>query len=105
MRRTNRIAAAGLAVALLAGVSGAQAAPRDGTYSAALTNPLAAPRQRIVDGVLWKCTTAQCSGTAEGSRPVLVCQRIARTFGAVSRFTTPTGELSGEELARCNMAS
>jgi hypothetical protein len=79
----------------------AQAAPR-GSYVAALATPLAAPRQEIVDGVLWKCAAERCAAPSEGSRPVLVCQRVAKAFGAVARFTTPSGELSSEELSRCN---
>lgn len=79
----------------------AQAAPR-GNYIAALATPLAAPRQEIVDGVLWKCAGERCAAPSEGARAVLVCQRVARTFGAVARFTTPSGELSSEDLSRCN---
>ena len=105
MRATKiLLTAAGLAAAL-GGATGVQAAPRGGVYNAALATPLAAPRQQIVEGVLWKCAAGQCSGAADGSRPVLVCQRVVRTFGPVSRFTTPAGELSGEELQRCNGAS
>jgi hypothetical protein len=79
----------------------AQAAPR-GTFVAALATPLAEPRQEIVDGVLWKCAGERCAAPSEGSRPLLVCQRVAKTFGAVARFTTPSGELSSEDLSRCN---
>jgi hypothetical protein len=82
--------------------SPAQAAPRGGSYVAALTAPLAEPREDIVDGMLWKCTGDRCSAPAKGSRPVLVCGRVAKKFGAVSRFTSPQGELSAEELVRCN---
>jgi hypothetical protein len=82
----------------------AHAAPR-GAYEAALTTPLAAPRQEIVSGVLWKCTAERCGAAADGSRPVMVCQRVAKAFGRVARFTTPTGALSAEEISRCNGAS
>jgi hypothetical protein len=90
--------------AVLIGHTGAQAAP-GGSYTAALTTPLAAPRQDVLSGLLWKCAGAQCAAPADGSRPVLVCQRVARTFGPVSRFTAPAGELSSDELIRCNAST
>lgn len=100
---TSGLVAAKLAVAMaLVGHAGVQAAPRGGAYSAALSTPVSAPKQEIVGGVLWKCAGAQCAAPADGSRPVLACQRVARTFGPIARFTTPAGELSGEELSRCN---
>ncbi|MBW8753239.1 MAG: hypothetical protein JF595_03665 [Sphingomonadales bacterium] len=89
-----------LAVAMAA-IATAQAAPRGGN-TAALATPLAAPKQEIVSGVLWKCAGEHCAASSDGSRPLLVCQRVAKTFGPVARFTTPTGELSSEELSRCN---
>lgn len=79
----------------------AQAAPR-GIYVVALAAPLARPRQEIVDGVLWKCAGERCAAASEGSRALLVCQRVAKIFGAVARFTMPNGELSSEDLSRCN---
>ena len=79
----------------------AHAAPRGGN-TAALATPLAAPKQEIVSGVLWKCAGEHCAAPTDGSRPLLVCQRVAKTFGPVARFTTPAGELSNEELSRCN---
>jgi hypothetical protein len=92
-------------VLLLAGNGGltapAWATSRDG-YSAALASPLAQPRQQILDGVLWKCAGERCAANGEGSRPVLVCERVARAFGHVARFATPNGELSNEDLSRCN---
>ena len=82
----------------------ATAAPRAGAYAATLAAPLAAPRQKILDGALWKCAGDSCAAPAEGSRPVLVCARVAAEFGAVARFTTPDGALEADKLARCNAA-
>jgi hypothetical protein len=67
-----------------------------------LAAPLAAPRQEILDGVLWKCAGARCTAPADGSRPALACARVARRFGPVARFAAPAGELAAEDLARCN---
>lgn len=79
----------------------AQAASANGV-SATLQAPLAAPRQEILDGSLWKCAGDSCTTREAGSRPVLICQRVAKKFGPVASFATPTGELSEQELARCN---
>lgn len=107
--RRNRLVATSLAAKLglalvVLGHGGLHAATRGG-YVASLQTPLAEPRQAIVGGVLWKCAGGQCAAQADGSRPVLVCQRVAKTFGQVARFTTPTGELSNEEISRCNGTS
>lgn len=103
MRRQLTLLSA-FALGLTAWSATAEAAPR-GAYEAALTTPLATPKQEIVSGVLWKCAGERCAAPADGARPVLVCQRVVRTFGQVSRFTTPAGALSDEDLSRCNGAS
>lgn len=87
---------------LLASPAVLHAAPPAGGYSAVLTTPAAAPRQEIVAGVLWKCAGDRCAAPAGGSRAVLVCQRVAKTFGPLARFTAPGGDLSSEDLSRCN---
>ncbi len=90
-----------LSLALPSGNS-AQAATRSGFYVAALASPLESARQEIMDGVMWKCAGERCSAPAEGSRPLLACGRVAKKFGPVAHFTSPQGELSMEDLARCN---
>ncbi len=96
------LAAAKLAAAaLIFGHAGLQAQPR-GAYGAVLAAPIAAPRQDILGGTLWKCAGERCTAPADGSRPLLVCQRVARAFGPLARFTAPTGELSSADLSRCN---
>jgi hypothetical protein len=85
----------------IAAAGGAKADSREG-YAAALAAPLPAPRQEIIEGVLWKCAGAHCAAPSRSSRPALVCRRVARAFGQVARFASAAGELSAEELARCN---
>lgn len=89
---------------LLASPAALQAAAPSAGYSAVLTTPAAAPRQEIVAGVLWKCAGDRCAAPGGGSRAVLVCQRVAKTFGPLARFTAPGGDLSNEDLSRCNAA-
>lgn len=83
----------------------ARAAPSAGSYTVALSAPLAAPRREIIDGAIWRCAGERCTAPADGARAIAVCGKVARKFGNVARFTSPQGELSGEQLARCNAAS
>lgn len=73
-----------------------------GGYSATLTAPLDAPRQEVIGEVLWKCAGDRCSAGNMGGRPVLTCQKVAKEFGAVARFTSGAKEFSAEDLAKCN---
>lgn len=90
-----------VALGLTAFAGTAQAAARAGAF-AALVTPLLQPKQEIVSGVLWKCEGERCAAASDGSRPLLVCRRVAKAFGQVARFSTPAGELSSEEISRCN---
>ena len=104
---TRALFAASLAVtatiaSFTATASPAQAAaPRSG-YGAALVTPLAAPQREIIGGLLWKCDGDRCGAAGQGSRSVVVCTRVAKKFGPVARFTAPEGDLSAEDLSRCN---
>jgi hypothetical protein len=71
-------------------------------YSAALAAPLAEPRREIINGVVWRCEGARCTAADDGSRPLVVCRRVAKTFGAVASFDAPRGAFSAEEVGRCN---
>lgn len=77
-------------------------AAQRGAYVASLVAPLEAPKRQILDGAVWRCEGSTCSAPADGGRAVLVCNRVAKTFGEVARFETPRGELTAEDLTRCN---
>lgn len=74
-------------------------------YSAKLSSALAAPKQKVVNGVVWSCTGDSCGGPVDGARPVNTCAQVVKAFGKVSSFATPKGELSAEDLQRCNAAA
>jgi len=85
--------------------SGAQAAP--GTpagHSATLESPVSADNL-TAHGLLWRCAGAQCVATASNSRPVVVCQALAREAGPMIAFSAGGELLSAEQMARCNSAS
>jgi hypothetical protein len=76
-----------------------------GAYTVTLAAPLAKPRQEILDGTMWRCTADRCGAPVDGERAVSICGKVARKFGPVAQFATPQGELSAEDLARCNAAA
>lgn len=91
-----------LALAGTLSFAGAPAQAARGANVATLATPLAADRQEIIDGALWKCSGDRCSAPAQGGRPVFVCAKVAGKFGAVASFATPAGALSEAEVSRCN---
>ncbi|HXH54044.1 MAG TPA: hypothetical protein VNH53_11550 [Sphingomicrobium sp.] len=58
----------------------------------------------IVDQQAWRCEGNECFGQVI-DKPYLklrACRAIARYAGKVTSFSTPSGALSDEDLARCN---
>jgi hypothetical protein len=85
-------------------LSPAEAAP-GGVYAAILVSPLAEPRREIVDGMIWRCEGNHCTAPADGARLQSICSKVTRKFGLLSHFTSPQGELTAAQLARCNGAN
>ncbi len=99
--RTFLSGAFALAGAMLA-MTPAQVSAAPGGYNATLQQALTAPKQAIVGEVMWKCAGTGCAAASTGSRPVVMCQRVAKKFGTVARFTAAGAELSADDLAKCN---
>lgn len=74
-------------------------------YNAKLSTAVAAPKDKVVNDVVWKCAGDNCSGPIDGSRTINTCVKVVKAFGKVQSFTGPKGELSADDLARCNAAS
>ena len=74
-------------------------------YTVTLAAPLAAPAKMVEGETLWSCAGSECSAARDTSRPAIVCARLARKVGQVTRFVTPKGEMPAEDLARCNTAA
>ena len=72
---------------------------------ASLVTKLDAPRKLIINETLWKCAENRCTSVAESSRPAISCVRLVKKIGPVTSFVTPRGELSADELQRCNAAA
>jgi hypothetical protein len=75
------------------------------SYSATLATKLEAPKRIVLNGAIWNCAEDKCVGGIDGSSPANVCARVVKTFGPVTQFATPKGELSADKLERCNAAA
>lgn len=100
--------AAGLALAgTIASFSVTTSPAHAGTagYSVTLTSAVQAPATKVVNGVVWNCEGSACAGPVDGASPKNTCAQVVRTFGQVTKFATPKGEFSAEQLQRCNAAA
>lgn len=75
-----------------------------GSYSA---QPAVAPAAKRIVGrdIAWVCGPASCQGSTELSRPVVLCQDLARRAGRITRFTADGRALGTAELDKCNSAA
>jgi hypothetical protein len=84
----------------LASLSFAAAPAVAANYSA---RPAAPASARIAaNDILWTCGSGSCVGSTENSRPVVLCQGLAKQAGRIDSFTVNGRDLAPEELARCN---
>lgn len=89
-----------LAIASLAFAAAPVAAA---TYSAKPAQPASA-RIAAAD-ILWTCGSAGCAGSTDNSRPVVLCEGLAKQAGRIESFTVNGRELAADELARCNASA
>lgn len=69
-------------------------------YSATLVSP--ASGRFIARDITWNCGAAACQGATEESRPVVLCQSLAKRAGRVESFLADGRAFTADELARCN---
>ncbi len=73
------------------------------TYSAKLAVP--ASGRIIARDIVWKCGPAACQGTTDESRPLILCQSLAKRAGRVDSFIVDGLAVSAAELDRCNASA
>jgi hypothetical protein len=89
----------GLALAI-----GATAAPAfAASYSANLEQP--ATGRFIASGISWQCGGATCAGATTESRPLVLCQGLAKQAGRIGSFTVNGRPLAADQLERCNASA
>ena len=75
-----------------------------GSYSA---RPAAAPSQARIIGkdIAWSCVAGTCRGSTEASRPLVICQDLAKRAGRIASFESDGRALAAEQLAKCNASA
>jgi len=86
------------AVAMLAAPAAAA------TYSAKLAAPQQASRIAVSD-LLWTCGEQDCVGSTKTSRPLVLCQGLAKKAGRIDAFTVDGRDIAAAELERCNASA
>ena len=70
------------------------------SYSATLASPTSG---RVIAGdLMWNCAGAACQGATEESRPLVLCQSLAKRAGRVDSFLVNGRAFTADELGRCN---
>lgn len=74
------------------------------SYFARPATPLAA--QRLIGrDIVWACGPDACQGATDDSRPLVLCQGLARRTGRIAAFTVDGRALAAAELDRCNQVA
>jgi len=72
-------------------------------YSAKLAVP--ASGRFIARDITWDCGTDACQGATDESRPVVLCQSLAKRTGRVDSFLVNGRAFTPAELDQCNAAA
>jgi len=87
----------------LAGLLLAAAPAAASTYSATLAAPTSA--RFIGRDIVWTCGAAACQGATDESRPLVLCQSLAKRAGHVDSFLVDGRALAPAGLDRCNASA
>ena len=70
------------------------------SYSAKLAAPTS--ERFVTRDITWNCGPAACQGSTQDSRPLVLCQSLAKRAGPVDSFLVDGHALSAAELTNCN---
>lgn len=87
----------------LAGASLLAAPAAAASYSAKLTAPTSL--RIIAADIVWQCGAAACQGSTSESRPVVLCESLAKRAGKVDSFLVDGRAFNEAELATCNASA
>ena len=73
-------------------------------FSARLTVP-AAGQKFIARDIVWRCGPDACQGASDDSRPVVICQGLAKRAGHLDSFIANGRAFGSEDLAKCNASA
>ena len=88
---------------LLVSALGFAAPAAAASYSAKLATPTS--ERIIARDIVWACGTDACQGSTQESRPVVLCQSLAKRAGKVDSFLVDGRALTDAELAKCNASA
>ena len=91
-----------LTTALAALTTASPALAQSGGLRAEFAAPFERASEVVIDGKLWSCTGTACTARGDDPRPTIVCRKLARKLGPVTRFATSLSELNAAGLATCN---
>ena len=76
-------------------------------FSATYTAKPVTPAQGKIIGqdISWTCGPTACTGATDNSRPVVLCQGLAKRAGAIDSFLVDGRALSADDLAKCNLSA
>ncbi|MEO8454474.1 MAG: hypothetical protein ABI454_04885 [Sphingomicrobium sp.] len=73
------------------------------SYSA---NPAVPASGRFITrDIVWNCGPAACQGATDESRPLVLCQSLAKRAGRLDSFIVDGHALIASELERCNASA
>ena len=73
------------------------------TYSAKPLTPAAG--RLIVRDMIWRCGPAACQGATDESRPLVICQSLAKRTGRIESFLVDGRAFTAAEIDRCNASA
>jgi hypothetical protein len=83
--------------------SGLAAPAAAASYSASLEQPATG---RFIDrDISWRCGGATCTGATSESRPLVLCQGLAKQAGRIGSFSVNGRSLAADQLERCNASA
>ena len=56
----------------------------------------------ITRGAAWSCSDGECKTASDASRPKVLCERLVKQVGALSKFTVDGKAMDKADLAKCN---
>jgi len=73
------------------------------SYSAKLASPTS--ERFIARDITWNCGPDACQGATSESRPVVLCQSLAKRAGRVDSFLVDGQALAAGDLDKCNASA
>jgi len=73
------------------------------TYLATLASPTSG--RLVAPDISWSCGPAACKGATDESRPLVLCQSLAKRAGRIESFLVDGRALAPTDLQRCNASA